>query len=287
MVAWALLVAAAAAGEKLQWRRPGRATTISAPSPASGKTAPQVKKSLPPAIQAATRSNRTTLRLISTAAGKQRKLRYVRPVSASGDSNATAPGDTVRPLLIQAVQQEPLPMRTDQLPPPRQPDTPQPFDPGLLAQGAKFEQKCYGRKELERPLTEVSLSLDEPQGLLPTDCPLFEDHYLGRSWPELVFHWKASSLCHKPLYFEEVALERYGHSHGPVVQPFISGAHFFANILTLPYQMGLNSPGECVYPLGYYRPGSCAPKLLYPVPISLRGALYEGGVATGLVFLLP
>ncbi len=283
LAAWALLAPALAAGEKLQWRRPGRAK----PAPARVQPAAQVEKSLPPAARAAQGENRTTLRLISATARKQRKLRYVRPVNASGGSNAPASGDAVRPLLIQAVQQEPMPMSTDRLPPPRQPETPPPFDPGLLAQGGKFEQKCYGRNELERPLAEVTLDIDEPRGLLPTDCPLFEDEYLGRSWPELVFHWKASSLCHKPLYFEEVALERYGHSHGPVVQPLISGAHFFANIITLPYQMGLRHPNECVYPLGYYRPGSCAPKLLYPVPISLRGALYEGGVATGLVFLLP
>ena len=71
------------------------------------------------------------------------------------------------------------------------------------------------------------------------------------------------------------------------IQPVISGAHFFATIPVLPYKMGLEDPCECIYALGYYRPGNCAPKLIYPIPLSLRGALYEAGAISGLVFLLP
>ena len=51
--------------------------------------------------------------------------------------------------------------------------------------------------------------------------------------------------------------------------------------------MGVEPPGECIYTLGYYRPGSCAPYMLDPFPLSVRGALFEGAVATGLVFILP
>jgi hypothetical protein len=66
-------------------------------------------------------------------------------------------------------------------------------------------------------------------------------------------------LCHKPLYFEEVQLERYGHTAGPVRQPFISGAHFFVNLAALPYKMAINPPHECQYALGYYRPEAVHP----------------------------
>jgi hypothetical protein len=103
----------------------------------------------------------------------------------------------------------------------------------------------------------------------------------------MTFTWKASALCHKPLYFEERQLERYNHGCGPFVQPIMSGAHFFLNVAVLPYKMGINPPGECQYPLGYYRPGSCAPRLLPPLPISLRGGLAEAGVVSGLIFLIP
>jgi hypothetical protein len=51
--------------------------------------------------------------------------------------------------------------------------------------------------------------------------------------------------------------------------------------------MGIHEPCECLYPLGYFRPGSCAPKLIYPIPISPRGALYQAAAVTGVVYLLP
>jgi hypothetical protein len=122
---------------------------------------------------------------------------------------------------------------------------------------------------------------------VPTECSLGEDKFENRHWLASTMTWKASGVCHKPLYFEEVQLERYGHSAGPVLQPALSGAHFFLNIATLPYKMGISPPNECEYALGYYRPGSCAPWLLPPIPLSVRGALLEAGAITGGVFLIP
>ena len=99
--------------------------------------------------------------------------------------------------------------------------------------------------------------------------------------------WKASALCHKPLYFEQIQLERYGHTSGPWSQPFLSGGHFILNIAALPYKMGINPMNECQYALGYYRPGSCAPWLLSPIPLSLRGAAAEAGAIFGGGALFP
>jgi hypothetical protein len=146
---------------------------------------------------------------------------------------------------------------------------------------------CPPREQLIQRLDQITLDLRYPAGRTPVECPLWPSAYLPRQWCPRVFMWKASALCHKPLYFEEVALERYGHSKGHFVQPFVSGAHFFATIPMLPYKMGLEHPEECIYALGYYRPGSCAPKMLYPLPLSLRGAAYQGAAITGLVFVLP
>ncbi|MBW3600402.1 MAG: hypothetical protein KY475_24455 [Planctomycetes bacterium] len=122
---------------------------------------------------------------------------------------------------------------------------------------------------------------------LPSECTLGSDPFLGRHFVHTTFTWKASALCHKPLYFEELALERYGHTSGPVLQPIYSGAHFFSSIFFLPYKMGINPPNECIYPLGLYRPGSCAPWLAEPFPISLRGAALQTGAVLGGVYLLP
>jgi hypothetical protein len=99
--------------------------------------------------------------------------------------------------------------------------------------------------------------------------------------------WKASALCHKPLYFEDEQLERYGHSWPPCCQPLVSGAHFFTRLPVIPYCMGVEPPNECIYALGHYRPGSCAPYLCSPIPISARGAIFEAGAAVGAAAILP
>lgn len=119
----------------------------------------------------------------------------------------------------------------------------------------------------------------------PCQCVLGTDAtFQDRNWSPTTFTWKASSLCHKPLYFEDVQLERYGHSWNPVVQPFMSAAHFFVSIPLLPYKMGLESPCECHYTLGYYRPGSCAPYMIEPIPFSLRAAAFQAIGVTGFAF---
>jgi hypothetical protein len=119
----------------------------------------------------------------------------------------------------------------------------------------------------------------------PCQCMLgLNATFQDRNWSPTTFTWKASSLCHKPLYFEDVQLERYGHSWTPGLQPFMSAGHFFFSIPRLPYKMGLESPCECHYTLGYYRPGSCAPYMIEPIPFSLRGAVYETLAVTGFAF---
>jgi len=127
---------------------------------------------------------------------------------------------------------------------------------------------------------------------LPPECRLSENHLSpaqlrSRGWVDMTFTWKASALCHKPLYFENVQLERYGHSAGPILQPVLSTAHFFGKLPILPYKIGMNLPNECQYSLGYYRPGSCAPYLVDPIPIHPRGALFQAAATTGLVYLIP
>ena len=122
---------------------------------------------------------------------------------------------------------------------------------------------------------------------IPTECRLGDRPGPARNPRAITMTWKASATCNKPLYFEEIQLERYGHTHGPWLQPFVSGAHFVLNIASLPYQMGINPPQECRYPLGYYRPGECAPWLVHPIPFSLRGGLLQAGVVTGAVSIFP
>lgn len=156
-----------------------------------------------------------------------------------------------------------------------------------LAQAPQpFSTECPSPKDL-KSIRKIDYKIAAEPGEFPRECSLGNERFMPRAWDCTTFTWTASALCHKPLYFEEVQLERYGHSWGPCLQPVLSGAHFFLTIPALPYLMGVYPPNECIYTLGYYRPGNCAPYLLDPIPLSVRGALYEGGVATGLAFLIP
>ncbi|MCC6491528.1 MAG: hypothetical protein IT424_00735 [Pirellulales bacterium] len=121
----------------------------------------------------------------------------------------------------------------------------------------------------------------------PFECTTTPRSFQARAWPEITYLWKASGLCHKPLYFEQVQLERYGHDAGPVLQPIISGAHFFGTLPILPYKMGLQTPQECVYALGYYRPGNCAPYMVQPLGFTWRAAAFQAGAVTGTAVAIP
>ncbi len=137
-------------------------------------------------------------------------------------------------------------------------------------------------------ILEAVRSKQSGAGKLPQLCTTgIKKTYKPRDWEPITFHWTASALCHKPAYFEDVPLSRYGHTWGPWIQPFASAGYFFLTVPALPYAMGVCPPNECIYTLGYYRPGSCAPYVLDPLPLSVRAALAEGGVWTGMVFLIP
>jgi hypothetical protein len=150
-----------------------------------------------------------------------------------------------------------------------------------------------------RPITEVTADATLPAGLLPDqvehegDAPRAEmmpevgDPRLMGGWGDNAFNWSAAKSWHHPLYFEEVNLERYGYQCHPLAQPFVSGAHFFLTVPTLPYQMTVHPPKECIYTLGHYRPGSCAPWQRNRLPWDPRAAAVEAGVVVGLVFLIP
>ncbi|MFM9024368.1 MAG: hypothetical protein ACKON7_03335 [Planctomycetaceae bacterium] len=151
---------------------------------------------------------------------------------------------------------------------------------------------CRAALEKLRADSLAGIDLDirvggRPGNDYPYECRLEGETFEPRRFATTTFTWKAAGYCHKPLYFEHWNLERYGHSHGFVADSFLSAAHFFARIPALPYQMGVELPWECVYPLGYYRPGSCAPWTVPAVPVSARGFAVGAAAATGIVFLLP
>ncbi|MDR0392210.1 MAG: hypothetical protein LBH59_09915 [Planctomycetaceae bacterium] len=138
-----------------------------------------------------------------------------------------------------------------------------------------------------KPISEISCDIKPRPGKLPNECPLTTEPYTGRNFQQTCFQWKASAVCTKGAYFENVQLERYGHSSCPELEPIISGVKFFTTIPILPYKAGLTPPDECVYTLGHYRVGNCAPHTLDPLPISVRAILFEGAAVAGAIALIP
>lgn len=151
-----------------------------------------------------------------------------------------------------------------------------------------IENASGAREELSiHNVGESDLAYISDNWGLPKECLIEQVAYTPRTWTATTMTWKASNICSKQRYYEQVNLERYGHTAGPVLQPIVSSAHFFANIAITPYKMGIHPPNECQYALGYYRPGNCAPWIVPPFPISPRGALAQGAFVSGMYWLIP
>lgn len=114
-----------------------------------------------------------------------------------------------------------------------------------------------------------------------------EGVYQNRQMPTRNVHWAASDLHHSPLYFEDPGLERYGHTRNKWIQPFVSSGRFVGQTVGLPYQMAMDPPWTSRSPLGWYRPGECAPRLKYRIPVNGKGSAAEIITIVGLLLLIP
>lgn len=72
----------------------------------------------------------------------------------------------------------------------------------------------------------------------------------------LPFTWASPAFYHRPLYFEQPNLERYGIGHRKCFQPIFSGIHFYGNVFLLPVKLMTQPPGERSSTLGHQRPGN-------------------------------
>jgi hypothetical protein len=105
-----------------------------------------------------------------------------------------------------------------------------------------------------------------------------------RAFPPMVASYAARETWHYPDYFQDLPLERYGHTFG-CVQPIVSYGKFLADLALLPYKVWLDPPCEPQYTMGLYRPGDCVPHLIYLPRPDCHAALFELGIWTGLAFL--
>lgn len=117
-----------------------------------------------------------------------------------------------------------------------------------------------------RTIREIETDVRDSNEMIPADSfselaknSAADDWHAFYPQPR-VFAWAAPNIRYQPLYFENVALERYGQTAGWYKQPVCSGLHFSRSFLTLLNQMRHDPPHSCDYPLGFCRPGIEVPK---------------------------
>ncbi len=104
--------------------------------------------------------------------------------------------------------------------------------------------------------------------------------FTGQYFQPHFSNWSAPNFRHRPLYFEEVNLERYGNELR--FQNVVSAAHFFSSAALLPYKWGQTPCRCCITTLGYRRPGDCVPYQIQHTPPSAKGLIYQGLITTAL-----
>ena len=111
-------------------------------------------------------------------------------------------------------------------------------------------------------ISEIDLSLAEV-GRVPEDRSELLEGY-GRFGPVSeslkVFAWEAPNIRYQPLYFEDVALERYGQTLTDYRQGIRSAIIFGAQFTGWSLQLLETNPKSCDHPLGFCRPGTCVPQ---------------------------
>ncbi len=137
---------------------------------------------------------------------------------------------------------------TETLPPPAAPD-------------AGLPEGCEPAP-VDKPLVELTTDIrprDEkgelvPDEKLPQGCAQYvftDERYLpieltcSSCQPSVCELLQLARFCHRPLYFEDAPLERWG-IRACCFQPAASAAHFYCNAVVLPIKMMRQCPCECV-----------------------------------------
>jgi hypothetical protein len=74
-----------------------------------------------------------------------------------------------------------------------------------------------------------------------------DGHFDPSFWPEQLGYGPSLNFAYRPLYFEQVGVERYGCSLGYLLQPCVSTLHFYGSAALLPYRMLIHPPLRPVY----------------------------------------
>lgn len=196
--------------------------------------------------------------------------------------------------LIQFADAEPLLAVLQPAPSPS--DLPAPAEEPALTQEQLADLEEIEAFELDlKPIHALSARTKPEAGEMPKNYAAARfaregaiAHTMGisRAQAETTMMWEAPAICHRPLYFEDINLERHGYKV-PLIQPALSAAHFFGRVPLLPYMMVNDGPRNCQYTLGHYRPGDYAPYSLYIPRLRLDATAAELAVVAGVIFAFP
>ncbi len=132
-------------------------------------------------------------------------------------------------------------------------------------QDERKPMQTASRRALLEPVSAIELNIGHKNKKTPEDRSAALFQLNGFEWnqmpgSELSYYWEAPNIRYKKLYFEDVAVERYGQVPcGCWQQTTRATAHWAASLLSLPLKMRLDPYYDCDTPLGYCRPGECVP----------------------------
>ncbi len=144
----------------------------------------------------------------------------------------------------------------------------------------------------ERSIGSLTVDIEARGEKMPADVarPHFEAQDLAVEIGldrDMVVFWEAPATFHKPLYFEDRDLERYGYGAIPVLRPGLSGVRFLGSTVSLPYQLAAKPPYRRVYTLGQDRPGDLAPRFWHRPDLRFEPSAVCVGTVAGLIVLIP
>jgi hypothetical protein len=192
------------------------------------------------------------------------------------------------PKITESIAEGAAPIRVAQAPVPEEIATPE-----ILSGPPGSTDNDVNLNRFTRPVTDVPLDIRPSAGTMPPNLatqpiarPNPNEWSDCRDRPPIVLSWTPWTICFRPLYFEEINLERYGVSWG-ILQPAVSGAHFFGTVAALPYKMVVRRPRSCVCSNGFSRPTDPVPPGYSDCVWRWDAGLIEAAIVAGIVIALP
>ncbi|QDT12197.1 hypothetical protein K239x_42060 [Planctomycetes bacterium K23_9] len=148
---------------------------------------------------------------------------------------------------------------------------------------------------LQKPLGEIRLvNLESASTVKPVNQAKQLTQHLPAQWvtasgasPRLANRYPVG-FCHRPLYFQELDLERCGEHFG-CLQNLHSAAHFLIGTAIVPYRMATQCPDHLVRGRGDCRTGHTIGHRIEPLSrgnLQGRGVVAEAAAIAGFTFLL-